>query len=183
MAHSCPMPSPNSSSAVPLPEEMVVMGRIGAPFGVRGWIKVQPFTEELDGLLNFPIWRLGQNGRWGKRKLLEGAVHGKGLIARIAGCEDRTAAEQLCGLEVAIPREALPATKENEYYWSDLTGLDVVNLQHEMLGTVDEVLETGGNDVLVVLGEYKRLLPFVPAVIREVNLAQGRIFVDWGADW
>jgi 16S rRNA processing protein RimM len=168
---------------VPLAGKWVVMGRIAAPFGVLGWVKVQPFTEEIDGLLNFPVWNIGRGEQWREVKVLDSEVHHKTLVARLDGCNDRDAAAALKGLEVAVPRAALPEAPENEYYWSDLIGLEVVNVQGEVLGKVTELLETGANDVLVVEGERERLLPFTAQVILKVDLAAGRISVDWGADY
>ena len=159
------------------------MGRIAAPFGIRGWVKVQPFTEEFDGLLDFPVWHIGRGAEWREVAVLEADVHSKSLVARLDGCNDRDAAAALKGMEVAVPREALPEAAENEYYWSDLIGLAVVNAQGETLGKVADVLETGANDVLVVEGERERLIPFVAQTILEVDLAAGRINVDWGADY
>lgn len=176
------MPWPSSSS-VPLPKNLVVMGRIAAPFGVRGWVKVQPFTEEFDSLLDYPVWHLGRATQWREVAVLEADVHSKSLVARLDGCDDRDDAAALKGMEIAVPREALPKAGEDEYYWSDLIGLEVENAQGEVLGKVSEVLETGANDVLVVEGERERLIPFVAHTILKVDLAAGRINVDWGADY
>jgi 16S rRNA processing protein RimM len=159
------------------------MGRIAGPFGVLGWVKVQPFTEEIDGLLKFPVWSLGRGEQWREVKVLDSEAHHTTLVAKLEGCNDRDAAAALKGLEIAVPREALPDAPENEYYWSDLIGLEVVNVQGEVLGKVAELLETGANDVLVVEGERERLLPFTAQVILKVDLAAGRISVDWGADY
>ena len=176
------MPWPNSSS-VPLPDNLVVMGRIAAPFGVLGWVKVQPFTEKIDGLLGFPVWHLGRGEQWREVKVLEADVHGKSLVAKLQGCNDRDAAAALKSLEIAVPREDLPEAAENEYYWADLIGLEVVNAQGEVLGIVADVLETGANDVLVVEGKRERLIPFIAQVVLKVDLAVRRINVDWGADY
>jgi 16S rRNA processing protein RimM len=112
------------------------------------------------------------------------------LIAVLDGIDDRTAAESLRGMLVGAPREELPAPKDGEYYWGDLVGLDVVNAQGRSLGRVAGLIGTGANDVLRVVeagskeGEGKeRLLPFVEAVIREVDVSGGRIRVDWELDW
>ena len=159
------------------------MGRIAGPFGILGWVKVQPFTEELGGLLDFPVWKIGRDERWREVRVLDSEVHHKTLVARLEGCHDRDAAAALKGLEITVPREALPEAAENEYYWSDLIGLEVVNAQDEVLGKVTDVFETGANDVLVVEGERERLLPFTAQVILKVDLSAGRINVEWGADY
>lgn len=159
------------------------MGRIAAPFGVLGWVKVQPFSEEIDGLLDFPVWHLGRGAQWREVKVLEAHVQGKILVARLPGCNDRDAAAALKGLEVAVPREALPQAAENEYYWSDLIGMDVENAQGVALGKVADMMGTGANDVLVVEGERERLIPFVRQVVLEVDLNARRLRVDWGVDY
>ncbi len=160
------------------------MGRVVAPYAVRGWIKLQTFTEYLDSLLDYPVWRLGKDGRWRDYRVLDGKIHGQYLMAGLEGVEDRTAAEALMGLDVAVLREEMPEAEEDEYYWDDLIGLDVVNLAGEALGRVEGLLETGANDVLQVRnGETERLLPFVDAVVKEVDLEAGRLVVDWGLDY
>lgn len=162
---------------------MVTMGRIAAPFGVQGWIKVQPFTKEVGGLKDFPVWWLGSGDNWRQYPVLEAGIHGQTLIAKLAGCDDRDAAARLKGCEIAVPREQLPAAGADEYYWADLIGLAVVNAQDEALGTVSDLLATGANDVLVVRGERERLIPFIAQVVLEVDLVAKRIRVDWGADY
>lgn len=187
----CPTPLPASCVAKkPLPDsqvERVVMGRVAAPYAVKGWIKVQPFTEYLDSLLDYGFWWLGhEEGRqqgWREYRVLEGKVHGQTLLVRLQGVEGRDAAEALKGLDVAVNRAAFPETGPDEYYWDDLIGLEVVNTEDESLGRVEGLLETGAHDVLRVMGERERLIPFVNAYVREVDRAAGRILVEWGADW
>lgn len=159
------------------------MGRVAAPFAVNGWIKVQPFTQAPDGLLAFEQWWLGSGNDWARYDVEQAAVHGRSVIAKLCGCDDRETATTLRGLEVAVPRGALPPNAEGEYYWADLQGLRVSNLQGEALGRVVELLETGANQVLVVGGDRERLIPFVDGVVAEVDVARGEIVVDWGADF
>ena len=159
------------------------MGRVAMPFGVQGWIKIQVFTQKLDSLVDYPTWQIRESGSWKSYPVLKVNVHGTGLIAHLAGCNDRDTALRLKGCEIAIPRDALPAAGADEYYWADLIGLRVVNSQEEFLGTVAELLTTGANDVLVVQGERQRLLPFIAQVIIEVDLAAGQIKVAWEADF
>ncbi len=160
------------------------MGHIGVPFGVRGWVKIYAHTEYSDSLLDYPTWWLGKNGQWREVKVQDSEVHSKSLVVHLEGCDDRDVAAALRGSEIAVPRDALPEPAENEYYWSDLIGLSVLNTEQQALGKVSELLETGANDVLVVQqGEQERLIPFVPHVIQEVDLASGTIRVDWSLDW
>lgn len=160
------------------------MGRIAAPYAVRGWVKLQTFTEYLDSLLDYPVWYLGKAGKWRAFEVQEAKVHGSHLVAQLDGVTDRNAAEALQGHEVAVPREELPPAEEDEYYWDDLIGLEVVNTAGEILGKVDTLLETGAHDILkVVDGEQGRLIPFTDPIVREVDAEAGRIVVDWGKDW
>jgi len=168
---------------LPQPEDYVVMGRVVAPYAIKGWIKLQTFTEHLDGLLDYPIWYLGRNGNWREYHLLDGKVHGQTLLASLEGVNDRDASEALQGMEVAVLREEMPDADEDEYYWDELVGLDVANIQGEALGRVVGLLETGANDVLQVQGERMRLIPFVEAYIQSVDVGGGKIVVDWGSDW
>jgi 16S rRNA processing protein RimM len=162
---------------------MIVMGRVSAPFGIKGWIKVQPFSEKTDSLFQFPVWWLGSGGQWDEFVVEEKAVHGKSLAVRFAGIDDRDQAAALKGREVAIPRARLPAPEEGEYYWTDLIGLDVANLKGQPLGRIERLFESGADPVLVVKGERERLLPFVDAVVKDVDLDAGRVLVDWELDY
>lgn len=172
-------------------EPMVVMGHIVGPYGILGWIKVLPYTEYVDGLADYPAWWLGRgDGQWREVKVNECAVHGSVLTALLEHHSDRTAAARLKGLQVAVPRSQLPVLSKSGkdgYYWSDLIGLEVVNLEGESLGKVTGLLETGANDVLQVqsLKEHgrERLIPFIAQVISRVDLSASRITVDWGLDY
>jgi 16S rRNA processing protein RimM len=159
------------------------MGRVAAPFGVKGWVRVQVFTEALDSLLDYPTWWVGRDENWREQQVEEADVHGRTLVARLAGCEDREAAAALTGAQIAVPQSELPEPGAGEYYWRDLQGLRVANLQGQELGTVSHLLETGAHGVLVVKGDRERLIPFVDAYVVKVDLAQGELVVDWGADF
>ena len=164
------------------------MGRITVPFGVKGWVKIHPYTETPASLLEYPTWWIGNDPEWETIQVEKAEVHGASIAAKLAGCEDRDAAALLRGRGIAIPREAFPAAGENEFYWADLIGLDVVNEQDESFGKVAEVFKTGANDVLVVRGrdgeaDKERLIPFLESVVKKVDL-QGRVIrVDWGLDY
>ena len=164
-------------------ERLVVMGRVVAPYGVNGWIKIQPFTQESRGLLDYSSWQVGREGVWQLRSVESAKVHGAAVVAKLAGIADRDQAAVLQGMRVAISRDLFPAATSGEFYWTDLIGLRVVNASGLELGTVSRVFETGANDVLVVDGERERLLPFIETVIRQVDVAGGRITVDWEADY
>lgn len=159
------------------------MGRILGPYGVRGWVKLRTFTETIDSLVDYPSWLVAEGDGWNSVEIEDTQVHAGHLVAKLHGVQDRDQALGLSGRDVAVPREALPPAQEGEFYWADLIGLDVVNQQGEVLGTVEDLLETGANDVLVVQGDRQRLLPYVQQVVLGVDLAQKRIRVDWGLDY
>jgi 16S rRNA processing protein RimM len=160
------------------------MGRVLAPYGVRGWLKVRPETEQPESLLSYRTWRLAAESGWRDYRLAEGRVHGGSiLVARLEGVVDRDQAARLQNMPIAVPRSALPPAPEGEYYWADLIGLAVVNREGVELGVVDEMFATGANDVLVVRGDRERLIPFIESVVVEVDLRGSRLTVDWGAEY
>lgn len=170
---------------------MVVLGRVIAPFGLQGWLKVFPMGDDPEQWCAMPSWWLGRDPdgpEWQSFDIEALRSHGKWLVVKLKGVDDRTAAEALDGRYVAAPREALPPTAADEYYWAELIGLSVVNAQGIVLGVVAELLESGANDVLVVRAgagpqATERLLPFVAQVVKQVDVAAGVIRVDWLQDW
>lgn len=164
---------------------MVIMGRVAAAHGIRGWVKIQPFTEYVDSLLDYKTWWLGpEHGPWREVKPMQWETHAKTLVAQLPDCPDRNAAERLKGLLIAVPRSSLPEQTGDEYYWSDLIGLAVVNESGAVLGTVANLLETGANQVLSVKGESGEILiPFVASAIKQVDIKNRIIRVDWSTDY
>lgn len=166
------------------PQKEVLLGRIRGAFGVRGEVKLESFTEPGEAIFRYQPWRLrtaaGERDVSGAR----GRDTPKGVVARLPGVEDRDAAEALLGSEVWVPRAALPPPKPGEYYWIDLEGLRVRNLEGVDFGTVSHLFSTGVNDVLVVQGERERMVPFAePDYVRSVDFDAGVITVDWDADF
>ncbi len=162
----------------------VLLGRIVGVWGVGGWIKVHSYTEPRAAILDYDEWELRRGEGWRRATLVDGRSHGKGIVALLEGCEDRDAAQPLVGTEIAVRREQLPALEDGEYYWADLAGLAVETKQGVPLGRVDSLLETGANDVLVVIGDRERLIPYIPGeVVLEVDLPAQRLVVDWDPDF
>ena len=167
-----------------MPQRLIPVGRISGVYGVRGWVRIFSWTRPRDNIVSYQPWYLKQGDSWTEVRLAEGRGHGKGVVARLEGCTDREAAHKLIGAEIAVSREQMPDTGPDEYYWHDLQGLQVINLQDELLGRVDHLLETGANDVLVVSGERERLIPFVTGqTVQDVDLDAGVIRVDWDKDF
>ena len=167
------------------------MGHIAGPFGIYGWVKVNPYTEYIDGLLEYSSWWLRkENDEWLEVQVDTGQISGNNLNAKLKECTDRTQALQLKGMQIAIPRSQLPDLPEDGdsgYYWSDLVGTVVVNLEGEELGKVVGLFETGANDVLRIQRMdqegKERLIPFIEQIIIKVDLKLSRIIVDWGKDY
>ncbi len=164
---------------------MIVMGRVAGAQGIQGWIKVQAYTAEPDSLLDYRTWWLGDEKHgWRELDVLQSSMHGRGLIAQLMGCHDRNTAEKYKGLLIAIPRSRMPQPDQEEYYWHDLIGLEVRNLDDERLGVVESLQDTGANQVLCVAGEKGEILiPFIASAIKQVDLADKLIRVDWQADY
>lgn len=162
----------------------VILGKVGAVHGVRGWVRLWSYTDPPENLLDYREFEAGGGDDWGRLELAEGRLHGDGLVGRFAGIEDRDAAAALVGAELAVAREALPPPAAGEYYWTDLVGLEVVTRDGVSLGRVREMMATGANDVMVVAGDRERLLPFLPGrCVDEVDLAGGRVVVDWDPEF
>ncbi|HSH28449.1 MAG TPA: ribosome maturation factor RimM [Thiohalobacter sp.] len=162
----------------------VVLGRVSGLFGVRGWVKVYSHTEPRENIASYRRWYLQREGDWHPVRVEQGRRHGKGVVVKLAGVEDRDRAAALIGCDIAIDRDQLPPLPPGEYYWTDLEGLRVVTLEGTELGRVSHLFATGANDVMVVTGERERLLPFVqPDIIRRVDPEQGLIEVDWDPEF
>ncbi len=166
---------------------MVVLGKITDPYGVRGWVRIHPFGDDPASWAQMPVWWLGSEKQtdWRETRPKACRPHGKDLICQFEGVDDRSAAQCLKGMLVGAPREALPATQRNEFYWADLIGLEVVNSAGDVLGRVEELIETGAHTVLRLVSAdgKERLLPFVASVVLEVEKEKGFIRVEWGSDW
>ena len=167
-------------------DDIVVLGRLADPYGMQGWLRLYAFGDDPLAWSKMPVWWLGrEGGPWRECGLKSLKTHGDGLVALLDGVADRTAADALKGFLVGAPRTALPKTDEDEFYWADLVGLEVINAGGDSLGKVAGLIETGANAVLRVVGDddSERLLPFVSAVVLAVEKEAGLIRVEWGSDW
>lgn len=167
------------------PTRRILIGRIHGAFGVRGEVKLESLTEPQGNLVRYQPWILRDAA--GREREVSGAkarVGGKGLIGTLPGIEDRDAAEALRGAELFVPRSALPPPKDGEFYWIDLEGLRVENLDGVDFGKAAFVFSNGANDVLVVRGDRERMIPWLrPDFVRQLDFDAGRILVDWDADF
>ena len=162
----------------------IVIGRVAGHFGVRGWFKIQSWTEPREKIVEYRRWLLQTGDGWQERQVTAGRAHGKNVIAHVQGVDSREQAAELIGADIAIRREQLPKTGPGEYYWADLVGLRVQLLDGRELGRVKNLLATGANDVLVVQGEHEHLIPFLRGrVIKDVDLDAQVMRVDWDPDF
>jgi len=162
----------------------IVVGRFGRPHGVKGFVTVHSFTEPRDNILQYEDWYIFLNNQWQSIKLSDIELLNKSIIAKVQGFPEREMVAQLTNIDIGIPQEKLENLQAGEYYWHQLIGLDVVNLSGEKLGQVAELIATGSNDVLVVTGKKRCLIPYLPErYVLEINLEQQKIVVDWDADF
>ena len=161
----------------------VIVGRISGLFGVHGWVKIHSYTDPREAILDYEDWMIINDEDWQPIKVREGKPHGKTIIASLDGIDDRDDAAQWIKATIGVDRSQLPDMADGKFYWSDLEGLTVMKCDGTVIGTVAYLLETGANDVLVVRkGDREVLIPFlVEQVIKDVDLADGVIRVDW--DW
>lgn len=160
------------------------VGRISGIFGVSGWVKVISWTRPITNIFSYTPWLVGEGEQQESRDLLEGRVQGKGLIARLRGLEDRDVARSYIGKRIALYRHQMPELPAGQYYWCDLMELEVTNTRSILLGKITGILETGANDVLVIEGEHRHLVPLMMGrYVQAVDLAQGRMTVDWEPEY
>jgi len=152
------------------------MGRIAGSYGVRGWIKVQAPQQALAACNR---WSIG-GAEYPVEQVKE---HSGTLLAKLAGVESREAALKLKGSTVYVRRDALPQPAAGHYYLADLVGLEVVNGHGVVLGVVKRWVFNGAQDVMEVAGDRTHLIPWIASVVREVDLANRQIHIEWGADW
>lgn len=164
--------------------QYIHVGDISGVFGLKGWVKIFSYTEPRENILSYKAWELRKNGVNKPIKVTDGQRQGKNVVAQLEGIDDRNAAESIVGWEIYIARDQLPDLAADEYYWTDLAGLKVFTTEDKELGVVDHLFETGANDVLVVIGDRERLIPFLMGqTILEVDLKNNRLTVDWDPDF
>lgn len=158
---------------------LIQLGFVGAPFGVRGWVKLRSHTEPPERLLEHRNLQIGREGAWRSYRVVESGRSGGALTVKLAGVEDRDAAAGLRGAQICIPRSELPQRNDNDFYRADLIGCEVVNLAGSELGVVQHFVETPAQALMVVRGEREYWVPAVPQHLRRVDLKARRVVVDW----
>jgi len=163
----------------------IILGKLGAAYGVRGWLHITSFTDPLDNILEYTEWQVHHRGQWKTLHIEKGKLHGNSLVVKLKEISDRELAREYTNSEIAIPREILPVLSEEEYYWEDLVGAAVMTESGTPLGTVKEMMATGSNDVFVVIGERQRqrLIPYTEGVVIKIDQTKKEIIVNWDPEF
>lgn len=165
-------------------ESSVLMGEIAGVRGVRGELKVHSWTRPRGNLLDYPVWTLQQHESARDWRVTGGGWRGRHLVVQLQGLDNREAAEALIGASIRVARSQLPAAGADEFYWFELEGLAVENRAGVSLGRVNGLIETGANDVMRVVGDRERLIPYTPGVhIDRIDTDAGRMIVDWDPEF
>ena len=170
-------------------QRIEVVGKLGSTYGIRGWLRIYSSTEYAESIFDYQPWFLKIKGQWQPTELESWKHHNHELIAKLKNVNDRETAQSLANVEIGVDLSVFPQLEEGDYYWHDLIGCNVVNLEGYVMGTVTEMMETGSNDVLVVranskdaFGKQERLIPFLyEQVVKRVDLTTKTIEVDWDA--
>jgi 16S rRNA processing protein RimM len=182
-----------TASGVQLPDDLVQVGFVYGAYGVAGWVRIRPFSEDADALLNVTTWWIDKPALH-EVDVKQRKLHGGDVVAQLVGVTDRNVAEALKGAAVSVPRSHFPALSDDEFYWAELIGMAVQNLQGEHLGTVSDMMSNGPQSILRVApapgagsdpeaAAQERLIPFVDAFIIKVDKAANTITADWGLDY
>jgi 16S rRNA processing protein RimM len=158
---------------------LIQLGFVGAPFGVRGWIKLRSHTDPPERLLDHRSLRIGQGSVWQNYRIEASGRSGGALTVKLSGVEDRDQAQALRGSQVCVPRSELPQRDDKDFYRADLIGCDVVNIDGIGLGVVQHFIETPAQVLMVVRGTQEYWIPAVPQHLRRVDLQARRVVVDW----
>lgn len=164
--------------------DWVIVGRFGRPHGIKGLVSVISFTEPRDNILSYTDWHANINHQWQPLHLLHLEMTNKRILTQVEGYQVREDVACLTNIDIAVRRQQLPALQQDEYYWHQLIGMRVESQQGIALGTVTEMMATGANDVMVVVGEKRYLIPYLPGTyVLGVNDEQSLITVAWDLDF
>ncbi|MCC8378887.1 ribosome maturation factor RimM [Xenorhabdus sp. PB30.3] len=177
----------SKQSGLEHPVDPIVLGKLGSAYGIRGWLRVFSSTEQAEDIFEYQPWFIQRSGQWQHVELETWKYHNQDLIIKIKGVDDRDAANLFTNSEIVVDSSQLPELEDGDYYWKDLTGCQVINTAGYNLGIVQDMMETGSNDVMVIKANLKdafgikeRLIPFLDGqVIKKVDLATNTIEVDW----
>lgn len=172
-----------------IPDDLVLVGHVTGAYGIKGWVRIKPYSADADAMLHAKTWWLDKP-ELHDVEAMQAKIHGEDVVAQLMGVADRNAAESLKGAVVQIRRSHFPPLSNDEYYWVDLIGLAVENLQGEHLGSAVDLMDNGAHPILRVAapvqGEDKQkewLIPFVDQFVKTIDQQAKKITVDWGLDF
>jgi 16S rRNA processing protein RimM len=164
----------------------VLVGSVGRPYGVKGWVKINSYTDPLDNIILYQPWYVASltDKAPYALKTLHHRIQAQQLVVQFENCQTPESARLLTNHKIYVERKQFSPLGAQEYYWTDLEGLQVYTCENKYLGVVDSLFATGSNDVLVVEGEKRRLIPFLlEQTIKSIDLTEQRIVVDWDPDF
>lgn len=171
------------------PENLAIIGKITGVYGIKGWVKIHSDTQPMENIFSYGDWQVCMNGQWTTVKVRSWRPHGKGIVAALDDCQDRTLAQKYCQCEVAVPKEVLPSGENGEFYYHQLEKLLVVTTDNVVLGRIDHMFNTGSNDVMVVkpckesIDGRERWVPYADQYLQEISLEDGVVKVDWDPEF
>ncbi len=173
-----------------IPDDLVLVGYVSGAYGTQGWVRIRPYSADADALLHAKTWWLDKPVLRDV-DMMQAKIHGEDVVARLVGVVDRNAAEALKGAAVQVRRSHFPALSNDEFYWIDLIGQAVENLQGESLGTVADLMDNGAHPILRVVASTvpgidkpkEWLIPFVDQFVKTVDQSAKKITVDWELDY
>ncbi len=164
--------------------QRIIIGRIGSAYGIHGWLKINSFTDPPENILLYLPWQIHLKKSWEELPIADSKIQSNRILIKLAECSNPEQAKLYANADIAIWRHQLASLPEDEYYWTDLEGLSVINKKGINLGIVDHLMSTGANDVLVIKGTKEYLIPFIPGTyIIEVSLKEKRIIADWDEEF
>lgn len=193
--------SSQSVVGISVPSDLVTVGYVSGAYGIQGWVRVKPYSADADALLGAKTWWLDKP-QLRDVEMMQAKYHSGDVVARLMGVADRDAAETLKGAAVQVSRSHFPALSDGEFYWVDLIGLAVENVQGESLGVVADLMDNGAHPILRIVrnlaleagtvtsqsaadkkAAVEMLIPFVDQFVKSVVVAEKKIVVDWGLDY
>ena len=164
--------------------EFIIIGRLGRPYGIKGWIHAFAESDQADSLLKYSPIYIDNGAGWKELEIDQKKAHGKSFILHVKGMDTPEEVRRLTSKHVAITKSQLSRLEEDEYYWADLIGLNVVGVDGVQFGQVKELVRTGPHEVLVVEGVSRHLIPFLlDKYVMKVDLAKKEIIVDWDPEF
>ena len=163
-------------------DKKIYLGKITGAHGIKGWLKIRSFSSPLENILKYPQWIINNQGEEDFYSIEQGRKQNNKIVVKLEKIDDRNTAESLINSKIQILRSDLPKLSNENYYWSDLVGLSVLNSEDKVIGKIESLIETGANDVMVVntSKDERILIPFVMhEIIKEVNVDLNYIKIDW----